>query len=159
MESIKRTISFICVAVVLTGCGFKDYNTAVQQDNQARVKAFGEAMSKQTTEGGRLAVAIIFATGMGQIPLAKPETAATYIPLVSSVVSPFIPLFYGGNRHKTTTSDLKAGRDIFYYGARTDAHINGPETTTIGDKNKIKLRKTDEPKKVKIPFKGTQDEG
>jgi hypothetical protein len=130
-----KWMALIAVLLTLGGCGFKDYNNMVMQENATLLTAYGDAMAKQNSEGGRLAIALMFATGAGRQKLARPETAATYLPLVSSAVLPWVTLFHHGSDDDVSQS-YAAGRDIYFQSSNSSTHAGSELFSAIkGDGN------------------------
>ena len=118
---MKTAMTLFAVLLLVSGCGFKEYNSMVARQNALMVQAFGHAMAEQTSESGRLAVALMFATGAGRQKLAKPETAATYIPMISTVALPWANLFWHRSDDDTNTN-YSAGGDIYVQATNNSNH-------------------------------------
>ena len=130
-------LALILILLMTASCGFKEYNEMVMQENQMLLQAYGDAMAKQNSEGGRLAIALMFATGAGRQSLARPETAATYLPLVNSAVLPWIALFHHGSDDDVSQS-YAAGRDIYFQSTNNASHAGNELFSAIeGDGNSV----------------------
>lgn len=110
-----KLITGSCILLaLLTGCGFDKYNDKVASSNLAMLTAYGDAMAKQTTEGGRIAVALIFASGQGRQKFARPETALDY----ANGFLPYANLFmqwygWGVNKNSPTYHVEGANNDLW----------------------------------------------
>jgi len=117
---LKKLIVFGLAVLLLSGCSHKEYNAFVSEQNNSRMEAYGKAMSLQTTEGGRLAVALTYALGVGQQQLARNETALDYMKAFVPYANMIMPLAYGAWGGDETTSSMSAGRDIYLNSTRSD---------------------------------------
>ena len=89
---MKIIISLILLATLSACADFKDHNEMIRQGNVTMFQAYGEAMAKQTTEGGRIAVQSAYLTRVGQQDYVRPETALDY----SNGLLPYANLFMQG---------------------------------------------------------------
>lgn len=110
---MKIAISLIML-VCLSSCGFDKYNNLVADHNVTMLTAFGDAMAKQNSEGGRLAVSIMFGMRVGQQKFERPETALDY----SKGFLPYADLFMrwygvGSNKNSPTYHVEGANNDLF----------------------------------------------
>ena len=134
---MKTWLALILILLTTASCGFRDFNQMVMQENQMLLQAYGDAMAKQTTEGGRLAIALMFATGAGRQSLARPETAATYLPLINAAVMPWVALFHHGSDDDVSQS-YAAGRDIYFQSTNNASHAGNELFSAIhGDGNSV----------------------
>jgi len=124
---MKRWWLWLLVLLAVSGCTYDKYNSMVMRQNQLLLAQFGEALSKQTSEGGRLAVTLLFATGAGRQTLARPETAATYLPMINSAILPWITLFHHHSDDDVNQS-YAAGRDS-HGGVEMMSQITGDYNT------------------------------
>ena len=134
---MKTWLALIVILILVSSCSFGDYNKMVMQENATLLAAYGDAMAKQNSEGGRLAIALMFATGAGRQSLARPETAATYLPLINSAVLPWIALFHHGSDDDVNQS-YAAGRDIYFQSTNNATHAGSELFSAIhGDGNSV----------------------
>ena len=135
-----RILSFLSVSLVLVlcaACSYDKYNALVLEQNAQLMRAYGDAMAKQTTEGGRIAIAIMFATGAGRQALARPETVKDYLVPVATVLNPWLPIIFGGGwADENNGGNMSAGRDIYVNATRADETWAGGSVLEItGDGN------------------------
>jgi len=118
---MKKTIVCIVVLLFLSACAHNEYNAAVAKYEQTRMKAYGDAMAKQSTETGRMAVAMAFAYGMGKGKFQREDTVLDYATAFLPYANLLLPLAYGGGYFKYGNGDIEAGGDIYMNSARADS--------------------------------------
>jgi len=69
----------------------------IKESNDGRMKAYGEALAMQTTEGGRLALTLTYALGVGRQDYVKPETFLTYATGLMPYANLFMNMWMIGN--------------------------------------------------------------
>jgi len=123
-------LALILILILASSCGFDKFNAQVERQNMAMLKIFADGMAKQNTEAGRLALALTFATGVGRQSLARPETAATYLPLINATVLPWIALFHGHSDDDVSQS-YAAGRDLIFQSTIDDNSHSGNDLMSM----------------------------
>ncbi len=116
-----KTVIAVAILAMLFGCSHKDYNTMVMAQNNERLQAYGKAMSIQTTEGGRLAIALTYALGVGRQQLSRDETALDYMKAFVPYANMLMPFAYGAWNGDENRSSMSAGRDIYVNSTRADS--------------------------------------
>jgi hypothetical protein len=132
-------VVFLCL-VFLSGCGFKDYNSVVATQNANRFKAFTEGLNASKSEGARIAMAMAFASNMGQEQLARPETARDYIRTLAPFVTPLYSMF---SSRKQSSSSVNAGRDVYMNSTRSDVNEGSNITDTFGTEHEVYSSRSD----------------
>ena len=90
-------ILFIAMLLTVTGCSHADHNQMIRESNNGRLEAYGKALAMQTTEGGRMALTITYALGVGQQDYVRPETFLTYATGLMPYANLFMNMWYLGN--------------------------------------------------------------
>ncbi len=98
----------IIILFLLTSCAFKEHNEMVERGNLAMFTAYGNAMAKQTSEGGRMAVNNAYILRVGMSPYQRPETVLDY----SKGLLPYADLFMRLYRIDNPSS---TGRSVSYH--------------------------------------------
>jgi hypothetical protein len=124
----------------LYGCGYKEFNSTIAQQNTERFKAFTEGMTKSDNPGAQVGIAMAFASGMGQTPLAKPETARDYLKTFLPYISTFYTMFGHSDKQE---SSISAGRDVYMSSTRSDTATNSNITETLGYDNEVNTYRSD----------------
>ncbi len=87
----------IIVMFLLTSCSHMEHNKMIQESNNGRLEAYGKALSMQTTEGGRMALTLTYALGVGRQDYVKPETFLTYATGLMPYANLFMNMWMIGN--------------------------------------------------------------
>lgn len=83
----------VALLALLAGCsGHAEYNSFLAAEAAASRAAFAEGMAIQTTEGGRIALSITYALGVGKPAYQRDETIIDY----SQVLLPWAQLILTG---------------------------------------------------------------
>lgn len=135
MSMFKGVLLILSLMTLLsvTGCSYKETNEMIAQANTTKFVAFGTAMNGATSEGARIAIAMAYASGMGDQAFFKPQSALEYmkasIPLVRLGME-----FLGssGSEENEGYSQLAAGRDIFIGSGKRDTTTTSLELS-IGE--------------------------
>ena len=90
-------ILFIVMLLTVTGCSHLEHNQMIRESNNGRLEAYGKALAMQTTEGGRMALTITYALGVGQQDYVRPETFLTYATGLMPYANLFMNMWYLGN--------------------------------------------------------------
>lgn len=131
---MKKCIVLIGLCLCLTSCGFKEVNDQIAKSNVSREKAFQTAMvaaAKTESPSDDIAIAMAYASNMGQQAFIKPETFLDY----ANGFLPYANLAYvwwgGGSRKKSSNT---AGRDIYINSSRGESWVdlmNGSGSTNF----------------------------
>jgi len=85
-----KTVFVVVLACFLYGCAdFKEHNQMIKDSNVSMFTAYGNAMARQKSEGGRMAVQSAYLMRVGQQPYQRPETFLDY----STGLLPYANLF------------------------------------------------------------------
>jgi hypothetical protein len=57
---MKKYIFWLVILIAVSGCSFKEFNAQVERQILVRFLAFSQGMALQTTDGGRLALSLLF---------------------------------------------------------------------------------------------------
>jgi hypothetical protein len=135
---MKKYIFWLVILIAVSGCSFKEFNAQVERQNHDRFLAFSQGMAMQTTEGGRLALSLMYATGAGQQALVRPETARDYIGPINALVAPWIPLIWHHGSDDDTSQAITAGRDVYLQATNNSTHAGHEMFSAIhGDGNSV----------------------
>ncbi|RLF63765.1 MAG: hypothetical protein DRN30_06165, partial [Thermoplasmata archaeon] len=66
MVSKIPSVFIIAATLLMSGCSHLEHNQMIRESNNGRLEAYGKALAMQTTEGGRMALTITYALGVGQ---------------------------------------------------------------------------------------------
>ncbi len=94
---MKNVMLIVTVLVTLIGCSHSEYNAMVAADAIQAQQAFGKALAIQTTEGGRTAVTLTYALGVGRPQYQRDDTVLDYANAFLPYANLFTQLYmYGG---------------------------------------------------------------
>jgi len=120
---MKKIITVLLVGMVMSSCAHSNYNKTIADYERNRMSAYGDAMAKQTSETGRMAVAMAFAYGMGSGKFQRDDTVLDYASAFIPYANLLLPLAYGGGWHRYGNGDIEAGGDIYMNSARADSRF------------------------------------
>ncbi len=118
------TLLAICL-VTLSGCAdFSEQNAMIAEGNTNKFVAFSDAMiraAETEDSGDDIAIAMAFASGIGDHEFFRPETALDWMNWFSnfagSVVLPGLNTYYQFNSNSKKSS-VNAGRDVYIQSSR-----------------------------------------
>jgi hypothetical protein len=110
-------VSLMTLMILLSACSYKEHNDTIARMNTERFQAFTTGMNGATTEGARIAMAMAFASGMGQQSLVTPETLKDYM----VVGIPYARLAYDWFGTSREENSFKAGGDIYYGSTKSNS--------------------------------------
>ena len=90
----------IIILFILAGCSHSEHNAMIRESNDGRLEAYGKALSMQTTEGGRMALTLTYALGVGQQQYIAPETFLTYATGLFPYASLLTNMWYMGHSQR-----------------------------------------------------------
>jgi len=131
---MKRFAAVLIIpALLLIGCGTKEYNDAVREMNAANRKAYAEGMAACKGDPAcQVGLSAAYFGNAGQMPLAKPDTALDY----AKAALPFAQLYVqwdgvgsSAGSGGVTFRNVKFGRDAVISG------FNTTKTTSISEAN------------------------
>lgn len=144
---MKTLIAIMLSIFLLSGCAdFSEQNAMIAESNTNKFIAFTEAMNSaaQTEDSGDdVAIAMAFASGMGDHDFFRPETALDWMNWFSnfagSVVIPGLNTYYQFNSNSKKAS-VTAGRDVYIQSSRSSEGndiMNRDGTISIDGSSKI----------------------
>lgn len=104
----------LALLITLSSCGFKEHNQLIADSNNTRLAAYGDAMAKQTSEGGRMAVALMYATGAGMQNFVRPETVLDYANGLLPYANLFMQWYGWGNTKNSPTYHVEGANNSMY---------------------------------------------
>ncbi len=94
---MKKILLLILILFFFSGCSHSEYNSMVAADAIQAQQAFGKALAIQTTEGGRTAVTLTYALGVGRPAYQRDDTVLDYANAFLPYANLFTQLYmYGG---------------------------------------------------------------
>jgi len=107
----KLGCAIIVIFMLASGCAHKEYNDRVAASNASMFEAYGNAMSLQSTEGGRLALAIAYSTGAGRAQFQREDTVLDWTQGLLPFAALAVPFLWDADQSDTRA--ITAGGDIF----------------------------------------------
>jgi len=118
-------VVFVLVFMV-TGCAHNEYNDRVATTNVTMFSAFGDAMAKQTSEGGRMAVNTAYMLRAGQQDYQRDDTVLDYSKGLLPWMALALPFIYSSN---DDSQSITSGRDTYISSTRADSAYNYQSAT------------------------------
>ena len=134
----KYLIGCGIVILMLSSCSqHTETNQMIAESNSAMFTAFGDSMAKQTTEGGRMAVGLLYGIGAGRQSFYREDTVVDYANAFLPYASLFMPFIYSGYGGSTYDASGNGQINISNYDESyntnypTEQSYNTTETTSI----------------------------
>ncbi len=138
----------IIILFFLASCSHRDHNLMIQEANHGRLEAYGTALAKQRTEGGRMALTLTYALGVGQQKYVEPETPLTYAKGLLPYARLFMDMWMWGESGNDGNTTYHVEGSNNYLGVTNDS---GTKNTAYS--NSYNTEAAEDTKPLMVPYR------